>query len=280
MPPTSKPEVKSDETVKWSCFDHPTLENGYYEMATGSGHVIKPHCHPGFRLVEGEDRVCNEAEQRFMGKEPRCEDIDECLMEEGVDAIASSATSEDDEETDEDNDFQECHQEAECQNTVGSYKCVCRQGFHGNGFICKTKAEEKCYVPEPPSFGVIFPINPTHIRVLCHPDYSIHGRSVIKCDGGWWEPLPKCIRGWKSCGDPGVPKNGYRKGNRYHEGASVRFYCRQGYQLQGSRLRMCVDSELKWTGTQPHCIEITKERKEDGGEIPSKPKILHREKRI
>ena len=58
----------------------------------------------------------------------------------------------------------------------------------------------------------------------------------------------------KSCGDPGVPKNGYRKGNRYNEGSNIRFYCRHGFKIQGSRLRMCLEPDLKWTGVQPQCI--------------------------
>lgn len=27
----------------------------------------------------------------------------------------------------------DCHGDAVCQNTVGSYKCVCKQGFVGDG---------------------------------------------------------------------------------------------------------------------------------------------------
>ena len=26
-----------------------------------------------------------------------------------------------------------CHEDATCQNTVGSYKCVCKEGFYGDG---------------------------------------------------------------------------------------------------------------------------------------------------
>jgi len=273
--------VTSDKSA---CFDdHPTLQHGSYEVAMEIGLVIRPHCNPGFRLVGGEDLVCNEIEQRFMGQESKCEDIDECSLMEDDDDVTNSALSEE-EETEDGYDFRSCHQEASCINTFGSYKCVCGELFNGDGFTCSI-SEEKCHVPEPPSFGVIYPISPQNVRILCHPDYSIHGHGIIKCEGGKWEPLPKCIPGWKSCGDPGVPQNGYRKGNRYHEGASVRFYCRQGYKIQGSRLRMCLEPDLEWTGTQPLCIEIPKESVpkesiEYGGQTPEKPKILHREKRI
>ena len=30
-----------------------------------------------------------------------------------------------------------CDENAECNNTLGSYKCICKDGFHGNGTNCK-----------------------------------------------------------------------------------------------------------------------------------------------
>ena len=29
-----------------------------------------------------------------------------------------------------------CHANANCINSVGSYMCVCKQGFSGNGAVC------------------------------------------------------------------------------------------------------------------------------------------------
>ena len=31
----------------------------------------------------------------------------------------------------------ECHENADCFNTDGSYTCCCRRGYHGNGFMCE-----------------------------------------------------------------------------------------------------------------------------------------------
>ena len=30
-----------------------------------------------------------------------------------------------------------CDENANCTNTVGSYNCICKQGFSGNGTICQ-----------------------------------------------------------------------------------------------------------------------------------------------
>lgn len=29
-----------------------------------------------------------------------------------------------------------CHTNANCINSVGSHKCVCKEGFYGNGTMC------------------------------------------------------------------------------------------------------------------------------------------------
>ena len=30
----------------------------------------------------------------------------------------------------------ECHANADCSNSIGSYECICRQGYAGNGTEC------------------------------------------------------------------------------------------------------------------------------------------------
>ena len=33
----------------------------------------------------------------------------------------------------------DCHPEADCTNTEGSYNCDCRQGYNGTGIMCTGK---------------------------------------------------------------------------------------------------------------------------------------------
>ncbi|XP_025085563.1 uncharacterized protein LOC112558985 isoform X1 [Pomacea canaliculata] len=55
------------------------------------------------------------------------------------------------------------------------------------------------------------------------------------------------------CPDPGVPKNGVRKGENFQVGSSVYYSCNKGYLLFGSRGRICPDVG-QWTGDLPSCL--------------------------
>ena len=35
--------------------------------------------------------------------------------------------------------LQYCHGDAKCENTIGSYECVCKKGYTGDGFYCEGK---------------------------------------------------------------------------------------------------------------------------------------------
>ena len=54
------------------------------------------------------------------------------------------------------------------------------------------------------------------------------------------------------CTDPGIPANGYRDGDRFNIGDSVKFGCHLGYAHRGSKERTCKENDT-WTGTQTFC---------------------------
>jgi CUB/sushi domain-containing protein len=57
----------------------------------------------------------------------------------------------------------------------------------------------------------------------------------------------------RSCGNPGVPYNGFKHGSAHTYGKNVTYTCQQGYTLVGHRMRTCDQSTAKWTGSLPSC---------------------------
>lgn len=56
-----------------------------------------------------------------------------------------------------------------------------------------------------------------------------------------------------SCGSLSPPDNGKKVGTWYLEGDRVRFSCNNGYQLQGSSVRVCLSSG-QWSGEEAKCV--------------------------
>ena len=63
----------------------------------------------------------------FFGDGFECEDSDECADNEA--AVVANVT-------DYNWDTEECHDDAFCSNTFGSYNCTCGDGYEGDGFNC------------------------------------------------------------------------------------------------------------------------------------------------
>ena len=53
------------------------------------------------------------------------------------------------------------------------------------------------------------------------------------------------------CGEPDVPKYGWKSGRNYMHGNSVRFRCISGFQRIGSEFLTCDDG--KWNKNIPVC---------------------------
>ncbi|OCT81998.1 inactive serine protease PAMR1 [Xenopus laevis] len=73
----------------------------------------------------------------------------------------------------------------------------------------------------------------------------------------------------KTCKDPGVPLNGYRKLSEeaglsliHHMkvGSKIHYFCNNSYVLSGNQERACLEGG-QWSGKQPICIKACKEPK-------------------
>ena len=60
-----------------------------------------------------------------------------------------------------------CHEDADCENTTGSYMCACRPGYSGDGMNCTSSAGEKDCVYTHHSFIIIMYINNDVLIMVC-----------------------------------------------------------------------------------------------------------------
>ena len=61
-----------------------------------------------------------------------------------------------------------------------------------------------------------------------------------------------CIAKVINCGDPGTPRNGFRKLSRTTLGSIVVYSCKNGFYLSGDSKRKCL-SNRQWSGKLPVC---------------------------
>lgn len=91
------------------------------------------------------------------------------------------------------------------------------------------------------------------VKIICIAFllWSVSGRTVIDS--------------FAKCGDPGVPRNGYRYvhgGDDFMAGSRVSFGCRAGYRLSGEQRMSCVYTHdagddtkaVVWSSKLPHCV--------------------------
>ncbi|XP_031574703.1 sushi, von Willebrand factor type A, EGF and pentraxin domain-containing protein 1-like, partial [Actinia tenebrosa] len=148
-----------------------------YRVGTNfsSGATVEYFCDPGFRLVSGSRlRTCENG--KWSGTSPRCRDLNECLQYDDPSYRARS------------NDVQTpegymCHPLATCLNSIGSFKCKCNAGYHGDGrecfpnylygmreFVMKRRNKLSAY-----ACGTIVSRNTSRVRRIVGGKISKHG---------------------------------------------------------------------------------------------------------
>nr|XP_006011396.1 PREDICTED: seizure protein 6 homolog [Latimeria chalumnae] len=106
-----------------------------------------------------------------------------------------------------------------------------------------------------------FPIS-SQVHFSCNEGYIIEGSSTLTCynrDTGtpkWSDRVPKCILKYEPCPNPGVPAHGYQTMYKHHyqAGESLRFYCRERFELIGEVIITCMPGHpSQWSSPPPFC---------------------------
>uniref|UniRef100_UPI00358FCE16 CUB and sushi domain-containing protein 3-like n=1 Tax=Myxine glutinosa TaxID=7769 RepID=UPI00358FCE16 len=94
------------------------------------------------------------------------------------------------------------------------------------------------------------------LHFSCQFGHSLHGsqRRICLANGTWTGSQPECHA--VSCGNPGVPSNGYAVHiEGIHLGNTASYACREGYWMLGPPVRTCGLNGT-WNGQLPHCREV------------------------
>ncbi|XP_062920059.1 P-selectin-like [Mobula hypostoma] len=155
-----------------------------------------------------------------------------------------------------------CSSNGECVETIGSYRCVCNDGFYGpeceHVVNCANLEEQEqvtmtCSDPLAP-----FGYNST-CNFSCAEGFQLRGSETLECgaSGEWSAPTPHCeaVQCTKleeqeqlivTYSDPFAP---------FIYNSTCDFSCAEGFELQGSETLECGASG-EWSAPTPHCEAV------------------------
>ncbi|NXE92797.1 CR1L protein, partial [Menura novaehollandiae] len=98
------------------------------------------------------------------------------------------------------------------------------------------------------------------VTFTCNRGYTLQGSRSSTCgaDSRWTPPLPVCTRGEcpeVTCPRPPSIANGLHSGrssDKFSQGATVSYSCREGYQLLGNVSITCMEARV-WSRPLPRC---------------------------
>ncbi|XP_063401402.1 sushi, von Willebrand factor type A, EGF and pentraxin domain-containing protein 1-like [Mytilus trossulus] len=93
----------------------------------------------------------------------------------------------------------------------------------------------------------------------CEQTYELTGDPTRIClnTAFWSGEEPHCVQ--LRCPPPTPIQHGSIVGNSYVIGQNIKYYCAEGFILQGIPFRLCLH-QLMWSGTDPICIPVRCER--------------------
>ncbi|XP_059840539.1 P-selectin-like [Hypanus sabinus] len=155
-----------------------------------------------------------------------------------------------------------CSGKGECVETIGSYRCVCNDGFYGpecEHVVNCTNLEEQ----EQMTMTCLDPFAPFSYNSMCNfscaEGFKLRGSETLECgaSGEWSAPTPRCEAVQcvnleeqeqliMTCSDPVAP---------FSYNSTCNFRCAEGFELQGSETLECGASG-EWSAPTPRCEAV------------------------
>nr|QKY88667.1 putative soluble C3b receptor CR1_S1 [Botryllus schlosseri] len=220
------------------------------------GDTVRYVCNPGYELIGTVTAKCT-GSGKFNGKVPTCASI--TCLNPGSPTYASINP-----------DLPQY-----VFGTTITYVCidgyetndetesVCsRNGLFSNPPPVCTMIIVSCRFPGNPVNGVTTPKKVSYevaerITYQCNRGYTISGvtSSICTSQGNFTGRVPTCKV--TTCKNPGELANGYFRPNilNYGEGQSIRYFCHEGYRINGHETAECEDGTFD--RAQPRCEPIT-----------------------
>ncbi|XP_074621677.1 sushi, von Willebrand factor type A, EGF and pentraxin domain-containing protein 1-like isoform X2 [Acropora palmata] len=211
---------------KENCADPGALSNGFRRGGDfRHGKKVTFGCRRGFRLKGVNNITCNNG--NWSNPLPVCADANECA--EGL---------------------SNCDGNTVCLNTLGTYRCKCKEGYFQIGRTCFKKCADPGIPLNGKRYGKQF-FHQRRVSFSCNRGYTLVGNFSMSCqEGEWNSALPQCK---ENCADPGALSNGFRRGGDFRHGKKVTFGCRRGFRLKGVNIITCNDGT--WSNPRPVCSD-------------------------
>ncbi|XP_044180207.1 sushi, von Willebrand factor type A, EGF and pentraxin domain-containing protein 1-like isoform X4 [Acropora millepora] len=211
---------------KENCASPGALSNGFRRGGDfRHGKKVTFGCRRGFRLKGVNIITCNNG--NWSNPLPVCADANECA--EGL---------------------SNCNGNTVCLNTLGTYRCKCKEGYFQIGRTCFKKCADPGIPLNGKRYGKQF-FHQRRVSFSCNQGYTLVGNVSMSCqEGEWNSALPQCK---ERCADPGALSNGFRRGGDYRHGKKVTFGCRRGFRLKGVNIITCNDGT--WSNPRPVCSD-------------------------
>ncbi|XP_075416413.1 sushi, von Willebrand factor type A, EGF and pentraxin domain-containing protein 1 isoform X2 [Tenrec ecaudatus] len=231
------------------CGSPPTIANAFLSDSRPlEENVITYSCRSGYVMQGSADLACTE-QGAWSQPYPVCEPLS-C----GAPPVADNAVATGETYTFESKVKLRCLEGYVMDTDIDTFICQKDGHWFPERITC---SPQKCPLPAKRTHLLIhgddFSVN-QQVSVSCAEGYTYKGVTISTCqpDGTWEPPFSEDSCSPVSCGKPESPDHGWIVGSEYELARIVTYQCEPGYELEGTRERVCQENR-QWSGRAATC---------------------------